>query len=119
VILGEQVGKRYGPVAALDGLDLAVPEGVGYLVSGFGASRSRAVGIAVLVLFAGYVGNFLFPLSDALTWAGRASPWFWAIGDQPVSNGVDAAWLAPLVLATAALVASGTAAAERRDIRSA
>jgi ABC-2 type transport system permease protein len=92
---------------------------IGYLVSGFGAARGRAVGIAVLVLTAGYVVNFLFPLSDALSWARRASPWYWAIGDQPVSNGVDVVWLALLVLATAALVAIGTLAVERRDIRSA
>ena len=47
-----------------------------------------------------------------------ASPWYWAIGEQPVSDGVD--WRLLLVLAgvSLALVALGTMAIERRDIRS-
>jgi ABC-2 type transport system permease protein len=113
-----RVGRVVGATAAC--ALLAVFHGaVSYAVGGFGAARGRAVGIAVLVLTAGYVVNFLFPLADSLAGVRRISPWYWAIGDQPVSNGVSAPWLALLVAATAALLAIGTTAVERRDIRSA
>jgi ABC-2 type transport system permease protein len=92
---------------------------VAYVVGGLGGSRAASVGAAVLVLVVGYVANFLLPLSDALAGARRASPWYWAIGEQPVSDGVDGRWIVLLVVVSAGLVALGTVAVERRDIRSA
>jgi ABC-2 type transport system permease protein len=92
---------------------------VAYAVGGFGGSRAASVGVAVLVLVAGYVANFLLPLSDGLAGMRKASPWYWAIGEQPVSDGIDGRWLVLLVAVSAGLVALGTAALERRDIRSA
>ena len=77
-----------------------------------------SVGVAVLVLVAGYVASFLLPLSDSVEWARYVSPWFWAIGEQPVSDGVDWRWLLVLAGVSVALVALGTVAVERRDIRS-
>jgi ABC-2 type transport system permease protein len=91
---------------------------VGYTVGAFGGSRPVSVGVAVLVLVAGYVASFLLPLSDSLAGARYASPWYWAIGEQPVSDGVDWRWLLVLAGVSVALVALGTVAVERRDIRS-
>lgn len=90
-----------------------------YTAGGFGLHRGTAVGIGIFVLLAGYVVNFLFPLSDALGGAQRLSPWYWAIGDQPVTNGVSI-W-SNLFLGGVAvvLVALGTLAAARRDVRGA
>lgn len=92
---------------------------VGYAVAGFGGSRGLSIGVAVLVLMGGYLASFLLPLADALAGVRKASPWFWAIGEQPVSDGVDPGWLLLLAAVTVALVAAGTFALERRDIRSA
>jgi ABC-2 type transport system permease protein len=92
---------------------------VAYAAGGIGVARTTAVGLAVLVLVAGYVVSFLFPLVDALRGARAWSPWYWAIGEQPVTDGVSVARLLLLVAVTAALVWLGTAAVQRRDIRSA
>jgi ABC-2 type transport system permease protein len=92
---------------------------VSYAVAGAGGSRGIAVGASVAVLVAGYVANFLLPLSDALQGFRRVSPWYWAIGTQPVSDGISAPWLLVLVGVTVALVGYGTFAVTRRDIRGA
>jgi ABC-2 type transport system permease protein len=92
---------------------------VGYAAGGFGLSRGPSAGVAVVVLAAGYVIDFLLPLSDALAGGAKASPWYWAIGTQPVSDGLEPGLLVLLVAMTAGLVVLGTTAVERRDIRSA
>jgi len=92
---------------------------VAYAVGAFGGSRGTSAGIAVLVLVVGYVMSFLIPIADRLAGVRAWSPWHWAIGEQPVTDGVDAGRLALLAIVTAAVVWLGTAAVERRDIRSA
>jgi ABC-2 type transport system permease protein len=89
---------------------------VAYAVGGLGGRRGLAAGAAVGVLLAGYVAAFVLPLDDGLGWARDWSPWHWAVGEQPVSDGVG---LRPLVILaiTAGLLAVGTWAVERRDIR--
>jgi ABC-2 type transport system permease protein len=91
---------------------------VAYLVGGLGGSRGLALGSAVGVLLVGYIVAFVLPISDALSGARRWSPWNWAIGEQPVSDGVGVGLLT-IVLVTAVLVSIGTWAVERRDVRSA
>ena len=91
---------------------------VAYAVGGIGGSRAMALGGSVGVLLVGYVVGFVLPISDAFEGARVWSPWNWAIGEQPVSDGVGLGVLT-IVLATGALVALGTWAVERRDIRSA
>jgi ABC-2 type transport system permease protein len=92
---------------------------VAYAASGMGVARGTAVGIGILVLLAGYVVSFLFPLSDGLAGARRLSPWYWAIGGQPVTNGVSPWSIALLGAVAAVFVGLGTFAAGRRDIRGA
>lgn len=92
---------------------------VGFLVGAAGGRRALAVGVTVAVLVASYVVNFLVPLSDALAGARKASPWYWALGAQPVSDGISPARTALLLAVSAALVAAGTVLVERRDIRAA
>ena len=111
----------FGPVIAATlacGALAAFHGSVAYLVGGLGGSRGLALGSAVGVLLVGYIVAFVLPISDALSGARRWSPWNWAIGEQPVSDGVGVGLLT-IVLATAALVAIGTWAVERRDVRSA
>jgi ABC-2 type transport system permease protein len=92
---------------------------VAYAVGGAGGSRGLSVGTSIAVLVAGYVASYLLPLSDALTGFRKLSPWYWAIGNQPVTEGLPGAWIVLLLGVTAALVAFGTAAVTRRDVRSA
>jgi ABC-2 type transport system permease protein len=92
---------------------------VGYALAGAGAARALSVGGAVVVLVIGYLCAFVLPIADALDPAKRFSPWFWAIGTQPVSDGVSPAGLAVLLAVTAALVVAGTVLVGRRDIRAA
>ncbi|MGD9705558.1 MAG: ABC transporter permease subunit [Acidimicrobiia bacterium] len=92
---------------------------VAYAAGGLGGSRGLSAGIAVLVLVVGYIMDFLLPIADALAGVRKWSPWYWAIGEQPVSNGVDGLGLALLALVCAGVVWLGTAGVERRDIRSA
>lgn len=92
---------------------------VAYAVAGFGGSRGMSAGAAVVVLVVGYVMSFVLPLADALSGARDLSPWYWALGDQPVSDGIDA-WRLILTAVLAALfVALGTWAIDHRDIRTA
>lgn len=90
---------------------------VAYLVAGLGRPRALAAGAAVALLVAGYVVSFVFPLADSLRSAQKASPWYWALGEQPVSNGIAVWPVIGLAGLTAVLVAAGTLAVERRDIR--
>lgn len=115
---GVGVGPVLGATFAC-GLLAAFHASVAFAASGLGAPRAPAVGMAILVLVAGYIVSFVLPLADALAGARRWSPWYWALGRQPVSDGVDAARLVLLVTVMAALVALGVWGVGRRDIRSA
>ncbi len=92
---------------------------VTYVAAAFGAARGLAAGVGILVLVAGYLMSFVLPLAEPLTWVRSWSPWYWAIGEQPVTNGIDT-WRLLLVSGlTLLLVVIGTVSIERRDIRTA
>lgn len=90
-----------------------------YAAAGFGAPRGASAGAAILVLVVGYVMSSLLPLADAFAGARHWSPWYWAIGQQPVTDGVSAAHWLLLVAITALLVTAGTVGVNRRDVRTA
>lgn len=92
---------------------------VAYLVAGFGGNRAQSAGAAFVVLIVGYVLNFILPISDALAGARRWSPWNWALGEQPVTNGIGATGTTLVAVAGLTCVAAGTWAIERRDLRTA
>jgi ABC-2 type transport system permease protein len=92
---------------------------VGYAASGAGMRRSGAVTVSVGVLITGYVLSFLVPIVEGLSWARRGSPWFWALGQQPVTDGVDVFGWVLLIGVTAGAAVAGTALVCRRDLRSA
>jgi ABC-2 type transport system permease protein len=71
------------------------------------------------VLVVGYVLGLLAPLAEGLAWTRKLSPWYWALGEQPVTNGLNPGWLTLLVALTAGLVAAGDRGIARRDIRTA
>ena len=90
---------------------------VAYAVAGAGGSRAMSAGAAIAVLVVGYVASYLLPLSDALKGFRKLSPWYWAIGTQPVTDGLSAAWMVLLLGVTAMLVVVGTILVNGRDIR--
>jgi ABC-2 type transport system permease protein len=92
---------------------------IAYAAGGLGARRGRAVATAVVVLIVGYLMSFLAPLTEALEPARRWSPWYWALGERPVSDGPEPVLLVLIVLLTVAAAAVGTIAVGRRDLRSA
>ncbi len=92
---------------------------VTYAVAAFGASRGVSAGAGIFVLVAGYLASFVLPIADSLSGARRWSPWYWSLGDQPVTNGVRPAWMVVVVALIAVLVVVGTRAIDRRDIRTA
>lgn len=92
---------------------------VAYAVAGFGGSRGMAAGAGVVVLVVGYIMSFVLPLADALSGARDLSPWYWALGDQPVTYGIEIWRLGLTAALTAVLVAVGTWAVDRRDIHTA
>ena len=115
-------GVGVGRVLAASGacaLLAAFHASVAYAAAGIGGTRGRAVGIAVGIVIAGYLVSFVLPIADSLAGARRWSPGYWAIGEQPILEGVSPARLAVLVAVTAALVVAGTVGVGRRDIRSA
>jgi ABC-2 type transport system permease protein len=83
-----------------------------------GFSRGRSVALAVVLLVAGYLLDFVVPLAAGLRWVRRASPWWWALGEQPVSDGVPWPWPLLLVGLAVALVVVGLARLESRDLKS-
>lgn len=89
---------------------------VSYAVAGFGGSRGMSAGIGIVVLVVGYLMSFVLPIADALAGARDLSPWFWALGDQPVTAGVEV-WRLGLTAGLATiLVVVGTWAVDRRDL---
>jgi ABC-2 type transport system permease protein len=116
----EEVGA-WSVIAATFGCALlaAFHAAVGFVAGALGARRGAAVGVSVCVLVAGYVLGLLAPIADGLHWTRRLSPWYWALGEQPVSNGLQPGWLALLAGVTAVLVVVGDRGIGRRDIRNA
>lgn len=92
---------------------------VAFAVGARGGSRGTSVGLAVLVLMGGYIASFVLPIAPALEGARKVSPWYWALGSQPVTDGVQVPWLLLLGAVSVTLVVAGTIAVDRRDIRSA
>ena len=92
---------------------------VSFAVAAAGASRALSAGLAIVVLVAGYLMSFVLPLADALAGARDVSPWFWALGDQPVTSGVGPGRLLLTAGLTTAIVGVGTWVIDRRDIRTA
>lgn len=114
VSVGRVVGATVGC-----GLLAALHGSMVYAAAGAGATRATAVGVGIVVLVGGYVASFVLPISDSLSSARSWSPWYWALGDQPVTNGVWTWWLALVVGLTLVFVVMGTSLINRRDIRTA
>jgi ABC-2 type transport system permease protein len=79
--------------------------------------RTVSVGIASAVGVAAYFLNSLAPLVDALESLQKASPFYFYIGADPLTNGLNLLHVGILASLTVGLLAYGAAALERRDLR--
>jgi len=113
--LGIELDNLLGATVLFAGL--ALLSGTAALCAGAVTGRRTfglAAGAAVAVL--GYVFNAVGRQSKDVEWLLNLSPYHWAYGNAPVSNGADwpaAAWLWAI---SAALVALAAVALERRDV---
>lgn len=90
----------------------------GALAIGVGAATGRrglAIGVATTVAAAAYLLRSLGPLADTTEGLQRLSPVYWAVGNDPMSNGLGAGLLV-LVAITGLVVAVCTGVFTRRDL---
>lgn len=88
----------------------------GFAAGALTGRRSWGVGVGAGVAVAGYVMQAVANNSEDLDWLRVLSPFHWAYGEAPLTNGFDWPGLVLLWGGSALLVAIGTAALARRDI---
>ncbi len=81
--------------------------------------RGLARGVTALLAVAAYLASTLSPLVHGLGALRQASPWFHALGVDPLATGFAAGHLLVLVGMTAAVVGAGLVAFDRRDLATA
>jgi len=89
---------------------------VALLVATVTGKRAVALGTAVGLALAAFLLNALAPMADWLEPWQKASPFYWALGDNPLINGVDAPMAGLLLVAAVAQVVLADVAYRRRDI---
>ncbi|CED91593.1 ABC transporter permease subunit [Actinomyces succiniciruminis] len=96
---------------------LAVLSGTAALAAGALTGRSAwSLGAGATVAALGYALNAIGGMSADLDWLVHLSPYYWAFGEHPLSNGFDWGGLALLWGFSALLVAVACVALSRRDI---
>lgn len=91
----------------------------GALAFAVGAATGRrafALGTGAAVAVLGFLANGLLPQINGLEWVRNISPFHWLVGGDPLRNGIDLSDTLIMSFLTAALVAAGTWAFDRRDI---
>jgi ABC-2 type transport system permease protein len=79
-------------------------------------NRGLARGVAAATAAGAYLLASLADLVDLPRWLRATSPFWQAVGSEPIRNGFDAPHLIALTIATAALAVVATRAFDRRDI---
>ena len=88
-------------------------------LAGLGLRAPVVVGVTGAVLLGGYLLHAMAPLSETLQPAQNLSPWFWALGHNPLAHGFGALGVLSLVAATVIALAVGLVFVARRTIRNA
>lgn len=108
-------GKLAATIAAWLGAGL-VSATAALSAGGLTGRRSWSVGTGAGVAVAGYTLQAVANNSADLDGLRRFSPFDWAFGNAPLSNGLDGGALALLLGVSAALIAVATIALARRDV---
>lgn len=90
--------------------------GVALLVGAMTGHRSVALGASVGLALAAFLLQVLAPMADWLEPWQKASPFQWAIGGRPLTQGLDLGYAGLLLGLTVLLVGLAAVAFERRDI---
>lgn len=110
-----EAGHLAAVTAAWVGLGLLAGTAA-FAVGALTGRRSWGLGVGAGVAVIGYVLQAVANNSEELEGLRVLSPFHWAYGEAPLSNGFDAGGLALLWGGSVLLVAVGTAALARRDI---
>ncbi|MBV2362576.1 ABC transporter permease subunit [Streptomonospora nanhaiensis] len=78
--------------------------------------RAYAIGGAAVLAAVGYLGNTLALQVEELEWLRFGSAFYYALGPDPLTNGLDPGFTAVLVAAPVALVALAGLRFDRRDV---
>ncbi|MEQ1734956.1 MAG: ABC transporter permease subunit [Rhodoglobus sp.] len=113
--LGLEMGNLMAEAAAFLGLAL-VSATVGLAVGAATGRRAYASAGAAGIAVLGYTLNAVGNQSSDLEWVHSVSPYAWAYGNLPLTNGVDWTGLGLLYGASAVLVVVAVVALNRRDI---
>lgn len=88
-------------------------------LAGLGMRGTLVLAVAFGVLALGYLAHSLLPMVEALEPLAESSPWHWALGAQPLTDGFDAGGMLLLAGGCALLVVVGLLGIRRRTIRTA
>lgn len=91
---------------------------VAFAIGAVTGRRAAAIGAAIGLALLSFVVYSLAPLVDTFDAIIEIIPFQWALGADPLENGVDGPGIGWLALASSALIAIGLAVFQRRDIRS-
>ncbi len=80
-------------------------------------SRAAALGAGAGAAVLAYLANSVFPQVPSLSWTSSVSPFHWYLDGSPLTDGVQWSGVALLLGTTLVLVAAGTAALTRRDLK--
>jgi ABC-2 type transport system permease protein len=103
-------------MAALLGILYA---GVGFLVGALTGRRGVATGATIALALGAFIAYSLAALVDFFENVGPANPFEWALGFNPLANGLDVGYASRLLLLSLLLFAGAVLVFRRRDIRSA
>jgi len=78
--------------------------------------RTIAYAVVAIVAVGGYLANNLAPTIEGLGWLADLSPFRYAIGGEPLRDGLQVADAAILAIAAGVLVAIGGVLFDRRDV---
>jgi ABC-2 type transport system permease protein len=90
---------------------------VAFAVGAATGRRGLALGIGSGLAVGSFVADAVVPLLErAPAWAAHVSPFAWALGDDPIVNGLDVAGAAGLVALAVVSAAIGMVVHDRRDL---
>ena len=93
--------------------------GVGFLVGAVTGRRGVATGATIGLALAGFIAYSLSSLVDFFESISPVNPFEWALGFNPIANGIDVGYAVRLLLISILLFAGAVLVFRRRDIRSA
>jgi ABC-2 type transport system permease protein len=90
--------------------------GVGLLAGAVSGRKGIALGVSIALAIAEFVLFSLAPLMKSFDRWVWLNPFQWAIGNNPIRNGIESGYAITLLLVTAGLILSSVDAFDRRDI---